>query len=146
MKVEPASRTPHASPDSRLRVRLAAYSRYAAIVQEQLRALREENMARFDELAGTRAEIQEELEAASEGGQEEAELDEEGKALLNGAAEELGRAMVQDQEIESRLLRLRAEAGGQIRALSGRKENARQYLTESERVPEERPHRLNVRL
>jgi len=133
------------SPD-RLKNRLAAYSRYAAVVQGQLRALQEENIGLFSELADTRAEIQDEMEAVSRDIPEEEEMGPEGRDLLRGVKQELGKALVQDKEIEARLFRLRAEVGGQIRAVSGRKENAKHYVAESERNSEERPNRLNVRL
>ena len=145
MKIEDVRPTSPVSQE-RLQTRLAAYSRYAAVVQDQLRALQEEDIDKFTELADERTTIQEELESASDVLPPEDELDPEGVQLLNGAKQELGKALVQDKEIEARLLRLRAEVGGQIRATSERKGNAKQYVTESERPSEERTHRLNVRL
>jgi len=144
MRVERVGR-PSPSAPGRLKARLAAYSRYAAVVQEQLRALEEEDMDRFSELSDHRAEIQDELASEAEEVSEE-DLDPETRALLDEARREVGAAVAQDQEIASRLLRIRAEMGGQIRALSSQKGNARRYLTESEKPQEDRPSRLNVRL
>jgi hypothetical protein len=144
MRIEKVGRSPSAAP-SRLKARLAAYSRYAAVVQEQLRALQEEDIDRFVGLADDRAEIQEELEAAPEEASEET-LDSEAPGLLEEARRELGVVVGIDREIEARLLRLRAEIGGRIRSLSSQKGNARRYVTEGESPPENRPPRLNVRL
>ncbi len=144
MRVERVGRPSPGAP-GRLRARLAAYSRYAAVVQEQLRALEEEDLDRFSELSDHRAEIQEELASEAEDVSEE-EMDPETRALLDEARRDVGAAVAQDEEIASRLLRLRAEMGGQIRALSSQKGNARRYLTESEKSQGDRPARLNVRL
>lgn len=145
MRADDLQPTP-STPQDRLQTRLAAYSRYAEIVQEQLRALQEENLDRFIELADRRGAIQEEMEAGSGAIPHDVGLDPEEGQRLGGAKEALGRALAQDREIEARVLRLRAEVGGQIRALSERNGNAKQYVTESERSSEDRPHRLNVRL
>ena len=144
MKVDGVRRSvPSAA--ARLKTRLAAYSRYAAVVQEQLQALQEENVDRFAELADDRAEIQEEMDAVVGAIPLSDELDAEEREMLEAAQEELGRALEVDRDIEGRLVRLRAAVGGQIKALSERNGNAKQYVAESERSTKGRPSRLNVR-
>ena len=130
----------------RLTRRLAAYSRYASVVQAQFRALEEEDVSRFSELAQDRQEIQEELEGEDGGGSEVGTLDQESTALLKGAQEELEGMVTLDEEIKKRLLRLRGQLGAQIKAMSQREGSVKQYLTREETPRQERSSRLNVRL
>lgn len=144
MKVDGVRRSvPSAA--ARLKTRLAAYSRYAAVVQEQLQALQEEDIDKFAELAEDRSEIQDEMDAVVGTIPLSDDLAPEERELLLAAEEEVGQTISLDQEIEGRLLRLRAKVGGQIKALSERNGNAKQYVAESERSKEGRPSRLNVR-
>ena len=144
MKIDSVRRSPPTAA-ARLKTRLAAYSRYAAVVQDQLRALEEEDVDRFGELADDRAEIQHEMDAVVGTIPLSEDLAPEERKLLEAAREEVGQAVALDQEIEDRLMRLRAGVGGQIKALAEQSGNAKQYVAESERAPEGRSSRLNVR-
>jgi cell division protein ZapA (FtsZ GTPase activity inhibitor) len=144
MKVDRVGRAP-SSAAARLKTRLAAYSRYAAVVQEQLQALQEEDIDKFAELAEDRSEIQDEMDAVVGTIPLSDDLGPEERELLKAAEEEVGQAVSLDEEIESRLLRLRANVGGQIKALSERTGKAKRYVNESEGPTEGSPSRLNVR-
>jgi hypothetical protein len=129
----------------RLKERLAAYSRYAAIVQAQFKALEEEDVSRLSELAVSRQEIQDEL-GSGEGIPGVGELDQEGRELLKDVQEELKETVALDQEFRDRLLRLRGDLGAQIQALNQREGSVKQYLSRDGQPSPERSHRLNVRL
>jgi hypothetical protein len=129
----------------RLKQRLAAYSRYAAIVQAQFKALEEEDVSRLSELAVSRQEIQDEL-GSGEGIPGVGELDQEGRELLKDVQEELKETVALDQEFRDRLLRLRGDLGAQIQALNQREGSVKQYLSRDGQLAPERSHRLNVRL
>jgi hypothetical protein len=138
---------PSALQDSeRLKQRLAAYSRYAAIVQAQFKALEEEDVSRFSELAVSRQEIQDELGSGAQGIPGVGELDQEGRELLKDVQEELKETVALDQEFRDRLLRLRGDLGAQIQALNQREGSVKQYLSRDGQPSPERSHRLNVRL
>lgn len=145
MKFNEAPFSPQAGSDG-LEMRLAAYSRYAAVVQAQFQALQEEDVERFSVLADRRQEIQEELEADDHGLQEFDELDEEGQRLLKGARNDLAEAAVLDKEIRHRLIRLRGKVAGEIKGANRRKGSVKEYLTQEEQTSRDRPSRVNVRL
>ena len=129
----------------RFKRRLAVFSRYAAIVQAQFKALQEDDVSRFSELADGRQEIQEEL-GASPQDTGAVELDQEGQELLKGVQQELEGVLVLDKEIQSRLIRLRGELGAQIQAMNKREGSVKEYLTREGQLSQERSPRLNVRL
>ena len=130
----------------RFKRRLAVFSRYAAIVQAQFIALKEEDISRFSELAGGRQEIQKELDASPQDIPGDGELDQEGDELLKGVQQELEEVLVLDKEIQNQLIRFRGELGTQLKAMNKREGSVKQYLTREEQTSQERPSRLNVRL
>jgi hypothetical protein len=139
--------TPHSTDSEGFERRLAAYSRYAAIVQAQFRALQEEDVERFSELVDRRQEIQEGIQA--QGGEElsgAGVLDEERRGLLKGARDELAEVALLDQEIKRRLVLLRGKAASDIKMTNRREGSVKEYLNREERASLERPSRLNVRL
>ncbi len=129
-----------------LRRRLAAYSRYAELVRGQIRAVQEENLERFNELAEARERVQDELGASPPEPPSPHSLDPEGRALLEKMTAELREALAGDRELRALLSRERSLVASQLRAMSERGGNARRYLTGEAPSALGRPARLNVRL
>jgi hypothetical protein len=115
------------------------------MVQAQFRALREENVGRFSELADHRQEIQNELEAHGQdlGGMEP--LDEEERDLLDAVQDDLRKAVRVDEEIRSILLRMRGQVAGQLKSVNRREDSVKEYLARDGQGTQEEVPRLNIR-
>ena len=129
-----------------LKDRLAVYRRYAAVVRAQHAALREEDVARFSELAEDRQKIQDELGQDAPGIPGPAEGEEEGKVMVDGIRTELEEVLALDRDIQARLIRMRGGVAAQLKEISSRRGGARKYLTRDSMSATERETRLNVRL
>jgi len=126
--------------------RLAVYRRYAAIVREQFRALEEEDLSRFEELATDRQKIQDEMGQDAPGIPAPGQSDPEGAVMVDGIRNELEEVLALDREIQSRLVGMRGNLVTQMRDISSRKGSAREYLSHEPPPEPEQRTRLNVRL
>jgi hypothetical protein len=127
-----------------LRKRLAAYSRYVALVRAQEEAVENGDLERFAELGEAREEIQEELGDTPADGEIEVEAgDPQGKALVEWAMSELRSAMARDERIQRALDDLRREGAESIRTMESRKEHVDTYLAGKDSGVPRPPSRVN---
>jgi len=126
--------------------RLAVYRRYADVVRAQLRALQEEDVSRFQELAEDRQKIQDELGQDAPGIPASGESEADGQVLVDGVRDELEEVLALDRDIQNRLVRMRGKVAAQLRDISTRKGSAKAYLTRDSLSEVKGNARLNVRL
>ena len=129
-----------------VRKRLELYSRYAGLIDAQVRALDAEDLDHFAELAGARDKIQEALREEPTGLPSQESLDRESRALLESVRRDLRAAMVRDRELRERVKTLRDDTRTRLDAMSQRKEKVRQYVTEEDVANRREARRVNVRL
>ncbi len=135
------------SREERLRGRLASFSRYSRLIQDQVVAVQEEDLTRYHDLSRIREQIQGELDEASPGSFPAADPEgEEERALQTEIVRVVREAMAGDQALRKLLSRKRSDAADGIRALSRREEQVKQYVKEGDAGSREVHSRLNVRL
>ena len=133
-----------ATPERAVEDRLEALRRYATLVIHQARALEDDDLDRFQELADEREVLQEALDDAEP---VELGLDSPGvQQLLNRAGTELRAAAEADASILARLGRTRRETATDIRAMEARGPQVRRYLREEESGRVTGRSRINIRL
>lgn len=146
MTGDPRRELPRKLDPEEARQRLSLYTRYAGLVDAQVRALDSEDMDRFQDLAEARDEIQEALMEDDRPLPSAESLDSEGRKLLESARQGLRTALVRDEELRRRLTGLREETRKQLHTISRREGGVRRYVVDEEPSPEEGGRRVNVRL
>ena len=137
---------PSGSESRNRKNRLAVYRRYADIVRAQLRALDEEDLSRFSEVAEDRQRIQDELGQDAPGIPTPGEAEPDGKVMVDGIRNELEEVLALDKDIQARLIRMRGEVAAQLKGVSSRRGSAREYLTRDSLSEADGKTHLNVRL
>jgi len=123
-----APEVPSVSGDDLL-YRLAAYSKYVALVRAQEEALEDGDLERHAQLGEARQEIQNQLGDAPSG--EElvvASSDPEASALVEQALSSLRSAMARDEGMRMTLEALKRETAGSIRSMESRRGQVHSYL------------------
>lgn len=129
------SEVPPEPPLEWLRLWAGAYARYAALVREQVDAVRSDDVLRLQALSAERDGLQETIRSwggippGVEG------LGAEGRILLEEITAHLREALAQDEELRKTLTEARARLAQELQGLPLRQESARRYLAEAASDP-----------
>ena len=113
--------------DELARTRLAQYSRYATLLEEQESALEDDDLDRFERLGEEIEQLQSDVgpaDAALTGASDDSGFTAEAVRLLEGAR-------IRGERIRERLSSERGEKADAIREQSARRPQLRRYLSES---------------
>lgn len=113
--------------DELARTRLAQYSRYATLLEEQESALEDDDLDRFERLGEEIEQLQSDVgpaDAALAGASDDSGFTAEAVRLLEGAR-------IRGERIRERLSSERGEKADAIREQSARRPQLRRYLSES---------------
>ncbi len=135
LAASPGAEAPSGPGAARLRQWAEAYARYAALVREQVEALRRDDLSRLHALAAERDGLQERIRSWGAFPPLVEELGVEGRRVLEEVTAHLREALAQDEVLRGLLVEVRARVAKELQALPLRQESARRYLLEAASGP-----------